>query len=129
MRAFCVGDTMPPENIDARIWAALLGAIGAGISMQFVKGLTWAQKIAMVATGVVLAVVFTPLVTELMALPVGWSDGIAALIGILGWAIDRRVCNHHDPKGRLVGLDQRCGSALDGEGLICGHPFMQPPNL
>lgn len=78
---------MPPENIDARIWAALLGAIGAGISMQFVKGLTWAQKVAMVGTGVVLAVVFTPLVIELMALPTGWSDGIAALIGILGWAI------------------------------------------
>ena len=35
---------MPPENWDARIWAAILGAIGAGISMQFVKGLTWAQN-------------------------------------------------------------------------------------
>ena len=76
----------PPEDLDAKVWAALLGGIGAVISMQFVKGLGWRQKTMMVFTGVILAVVFTPVIMDWMSLPQTWSDGIAALIGILGWA-------------------------------------------
>ncbi len=80
------------ENISPKVWAALVGAVGAVIGMTtIVTGLTWRQKISMLFAGMALAVLFTPIIVEWMQLPESWSDGVSALIGILGWAAVGKV--------------------------------------
>jgi hypothetical protein len=66
--------------------AWLLGAIGAGLSMQFVEGLTWRQKLIMVLTGTVSAAVLTGPIMEWVGMPMSWITGMSFLVGLFGWA-------------------------------------------
>ena len=76
----------PPENMDARVWAWLIGAAGAVISMQFIQGLTWPQKLMMAVSGTVMSVVLTQPVVEFVGMPAAWADGVAFLVGLFGWS-------------------------------------------
>lgn len=74
------------QDMPPKAWAAVMGGVGAVIGMTtIVSGLTGKQKAAMVGAGIALAVIFTPIVVEWVDLPESWSNGVSALIGIMGW--------------------------------------------
>lgn len=78
----------PPESIsEAKLWAIVIGAAGAAVSLTFIKDLTWSQKLAMVVSGTVMSAVFTQPVIEFVNVPAGWSNGIAFLVGMFGWSL------------------------------------------
>ncbi|MFT0531894.1 hypothetical protein ACMHYJ_03535 [Castellaniella hirudinis] len=65
-------------------WAA--GVLGAALSMQWVKGFTWQQRLAMVATGTASAALLTWPIMEFVGMPPGWVPGMSFLVGLFGWA-------------------------------------------
>ncbi len=78
----------PPESIsEAKIWAAVIGACGAAVSLTFIKDLTWPQKLVMVVCGTVISVLFTEPIIDLVDVPPTWSNGVAFLVGMFGWSL------------------------------------------
>lgn len=75
-----------PDN-NPEVVAAACGAAGAAVSLQWIHGLAWWQKLLMIVTGVFLAVMFGPPIAEYMDLSGRWAAGVAALLGLLGWSL------------------------------------------
>lgn len=75
-----------PDIEGATLGSWLVGAVGAGLSMQFVQGLTWRQKVVMVLTGTVSAAVLTTPLMEWVGMPASWSNGMSFLVGLFSWA-------------------------------------------
>lgn len=77
-----------PESItEAKLWAVVIGAAGAAVSLTFIKDMPWPQKAAMVVSGTVFSVLFTQPVIDFVQMPAGWSDGVSFLIGMFGWSL------------------------------------------
>ncbi|MDS1141708.1 hypothetical protein RE432_14800 [Pusillimonas sp. SM2304] len=78
----------PPDNpTEAKVWAVLIGAAGAAVSLTFIKGLTRWQKLTMVVSGTLMSAIFTQPVIELVNIPRNWSDGVAFLVGLMAWSV------------------------------------------
>lgn len=77
-----------PETInEAKIWAVVVGALGATASLTFIKDMSWPQKIAMVVYGTVMSVLFTDPVVALVNMPTGLASGVAFLVGMFSMTL------------------------------------------
>jgi hypothetical protein len=64
--------------------ATVGGFLGAVVSLRFLEGLAWPQRVPTVAGGTIAAAYVTPLVMEVVALTPRVEGGIAFLIGVFG---------------------------------------------
>ncbi len=67
--------------------AALGGFFGAVISLRFIEGLSWKQRVPTVMSGMFAAAYCTPLVIDGLSLSLKLEGAIAFLIGLFGMSV------------------------------------------
>lgn len=78
----------PPESIEeAKVWAVVLGGLGAALSLNSIQGLSRGQRVMTVLSGAVMAGVLSQPIISWVGFPDGFSDAVAFLVGMFGVSI------------------------------------------
>ena len=71
--------------------ATIGGFLGALVSLKFIEGMTWLQRIPTVFGGMCCAAYVTPLVLDLASMSAKTESAIAFLIGVFGMSVAAAV--------------------------------------